>query len=194
MSDDITGIFDHLDPADFDQPTSALQEVQRAGDRQVSIDEFVDSKLTAVRFAFSASAGKLNPMAFLANPSIERLFGPQPDETLGEMAKRLQREARIIDATQLFFCQITEVGTLIDERNDLAADSTEAMEIARAMSTVKPGVFWYAEDISGDHPIRHTGFLAISGAALGDAFTSETGQPVKILEFILHGDSSRPTT
>jgi hypothetical protein len=182
--DEYTGIFDHLTPADFEITSSAVAEAPN-GDR--SFDDFVDDQLRALRYAFAAATGQVDPLCTLASPNVERVFAPDDDETLGQYIKRLNREARNLAADWVFIFQRTIVGEWVGPADEAPSpDSNSAMELARANDAIREGVYWHAEDRSGDSPVRRHGYVAISSDnQLGDVFEANPAQATSPFAWVL---------
>lgn len=163
--DELTGIFDRLSPSDFDRPTSAVVEDEV---RETNFDDFVESQFRAIRYAFAASSGDLDPLATISSKTIERVFAADDDETLGAYIDRIAREASTIGANRVFIFRKTVVGKFIADK-PLTTDSTEAMQKALDAGETQEAVYWYAQDRE-TNTTRH-GFIAIEGmAALGEVF------------------------
>jgi hypothetical protein len=188
MSDNLNGIFNHLSPADFNQITSAIHaEVQPAP----PIDpfaQFVHEQLVAVRYAFAAADGAINPVATLTSSSVQRFFAPEDDESLNQYAARLAREARVVQARWLFISRKTEVGTFVG-KEAVAADDPVALATAREQGQTMEAVYWYAERLDGE-PTRRHGFLMIVGNHLGELVEVEAAQVVNLIGGILGGGSA----
>lgn len=169
MSDNLSGIFDHLNPSDFERATSAVVEEEPS---LATFDAFIDAQIRAIRYAFAASDGDLNPLTTVSSASIERVYAADDDETLGQYIERVAREARAILATRMFTFKRTIVGTFDDDEQHVS-DSKEAMQRALDAGTTREAVYWYAED-SATNSVRH-GYITIEGiATLGEVFE---GQP-----------------
>jgi hypothetical protein len=180
--DEFTGIFDSISPDDFATPfATAVDEASRSNG---SFDEFVDGQIRAVRYAFAASSGKVDPLATLASPVIERVYAAYDDETLGQYIDRLAREASEMHATWLFIFKKTVVGTFeTDDDHTVGVDDPESMQRALDGGTTQAAVYWYAEDRPGE--MRRHGFLKISGNSLGDLVEGDARQTVNAFNRIL---------
>jgi hypothetical protein len=167
LSDHLSGVFDHLDPADFDRTSSAVYEERRPRHPADEFDQFVQAQLTAVRYAFASADGDINPVASLASPTVERMFAPEDDELMRNYIDRLAREARTIGARWLFISKRTQVGTVITDE-DVRSDSPEAMRLAAEQGQTQEAVYWYAEQRQDTDVERRHGYLTIVGNHLGE--------------------------
>jgi hypothetical protein len=193
MSDNLTGIFDHLDPGDFERTSSAVHEESRRKLADTEFDQFVQTQLRAVRHAFAGADGRMNPIAILTSPTVERMFAPEDDETMGQYIDRLAREAHLIGANWLFISHRTSVGILMTpEGADVpVADDPKMMAEAVARGEAQEAVYWYAENCSATETLRRHGFLTIVGTHLGQLVEGEADQKVKLFGRILDGGSGR---
>lgn len=173
-NDDLDGIFDHLDPKDFNVTTTAFSErpLARPDDR---FETFLEDRLAGVREAFVAAQGELNSIATLANLSIERSFGPHRDEMLGDYINRLQREAELMQARWLFISIRTNVGSMLVTDERPRVDDPKLLEKAPLLTEA---VYWYAERLDDDECPRKHGYFTIEGVQLGQMTEGEISQPV----------------
>lgn len=157
MNDEYNGIFDHLNPDDFVRETSAVDEVPRVNVGVEKFNQFVDEQLRAVRFAYLASDGQINPIAVVASPTVQRMFAPDDDETLGQYLQRLHREANLIGARWLFISKQTLVGS--QETPASQMKDVNDPESVGDESALTEGVYWYAERREGDERHHRHGII-----------------------------------
>ena len=199
--DDLTGIFDDLSPIDF----IATSVVARSPRHDDDFDHFVERQLHAVRYAFAAADGAINPIATLGTDTAEHMFTPEDDESLGQYVWRLRRQARIFGATTLFIFKKTKVGLLPQDdavvkaledgaltewarSQGLAVDDPEAMRAALELGTQVDAVYWYAVQIGAD-PRRRHGYITITDKQLGPLVEAEATQAVGAFDRILQDPS-----
>lgn len=183
-NDDFTGIFDHLSPDDFNLETSAVDENPGVYRGPHAFSTFVDQQLRAVRLAFAAADGEINPVAVLVSPTVERVFAPDDDETLGQYLDRLSNEARTVGATWFFISKKTVAGVFSsNEHPDV--NSPEAMQAAIDEGTAKLNVLWYAERREGDERHHRHGLLEIVGNKLGQMYEGPAEQGLTAFERVL---------
>jgi len=160
LSDEFSGIFDHLDPEDFTLTTSAVDEVSRENKGIDAFNAFVDEQLRAVRMAYKAAEGVINPIAILASPAKQRMFTPEADEDMGQYVKRLNREAKAMGATWVFISRKTLVGSRMVSPDQLR-DVNDPDEVQKAIEDglLVTGLIWFAERREGDERHRRHGVI-----------------------------------
>ena len=189
MSDNLHGIFDHLTPGDFDQPTTAIHAESQPARPDDEFDRFVSEQLIAVRYAFAAADGLINPVATLASASVQRFFAPEDSESLGQYVARLTVEARVMRASWLFISRKSEVGVFLSE-HVVAPDDVAAIQAAREQGRTVEAVYWYAERVDGSTPPRRHGFLTIVGNHLGENVEHHVPQVMNLFAGILGGSGT----
>lgn len=190
MSDQYDGIFDHLRPEDFAITTTASLSKDGAFTPE-QFSEFVEEQLHAVRWGFVVSDGQIIPVGVLASPTVQRVFVPDDDETLGDFLQRIKREADLIGAQWFFFAMESQSKTFkasdldVDPENPPAPDSAEMQAALRAAGGegVVEVIMWYAEAV-GAHPETRGGLIPINGSKLQPEYSQEI-DPVENLKFIL---------
>lgn len=186
----LTGIFDHLNPDDFGHETSALDETRPPRKFQT----FVDNSLNALRVAFAASDGNLNPVAVLASSTVQRMFGPNDDESLADYIVRLANEARIIGAHWVFISTRTE-GALVEVEYDGTTplngiNNIDDMTAVQEQGLDEEMVYYYAVQVTNDEVTRRQGLLPITASnSLGEIREGAPEQP-SLFDAILMGMSS----
>lgn len=192
MTDHFDGIFDNATPEDFTSTTSALAEhpLELTGE---PYDQFIATQLAALRHAYAAADGAINPVAVLANNRAVRMFAPQDDEAIRDYCSRLSREAQRFGAVWLFIATKTRVGTvLVDADSGEApnADNAEAMAVAESMGSTKEAVYWYSERRDRGATERRHGFLDIvTSDRLSDSVDGEIDQVVGPFAVIFGAES-----
>lgn len=181
MSDELTGIFDHLTPDDFNLQTTAVDEMARTNIGIDQFNAFVDEQLRSIRLGWSIGDGYFCPVAVLANEGVQRVFAPDDEETLGDFVNRLHRESDQMRATWLFFALQTTVATYQHEDAD-AVDSADALE--KGGEEAGPGLFWYAERREDERHRRH-GIMPIANGRLGAQTEGSDNQEVTLFGKIL---------
>lgn len=187
--DEYTGIFDSITPQDFILESTAVSETERANHGADAFNAFVDEQMRAVRTAFMASEGNLQPIALLANQTTQRAFTPDDEETVGEFIKRLNREAKHMGAMWTFYACKTLVQTEQVDPSELT-DATDRDEVQAAIAagTMAPGVLWYAERREGDEEHRRQGVMKEVGPGkLGPSEEASALQTLGALSLILGG-------
>ncbi len=157
--DELTGIFNDLTPQDF-TPFSG----------RVAFDDFVTQNINAMRIAWAAADGAVNPVAFLATAGKIDIHTAEDGETLGQYIERVQQEARKMGATWLFVSRKTLVGNYQASSRDTIPDATDpaALEKAIASGLMVEGLFYYAERLEdGQRDCRH-GMMRAEGDRLGE--------------------------
>lgn len=187
MSDDLTGIFDHLEPEDFIITTTAVDATLGDYVGRDRFERFITEQLHAVRIGFTASDGQLNPLGVLASPTIQRVFTPDDDETLGDFLQRIKRESDLIQAHWFFFAMQTRTArvevTPAEDGSVPAADSA-AMQFHIAKHGGQKAIMWYAQAI-GQHEETRAGVIPFTGAKLDPTLSQDLSGPVENLQFIL---------
>lgn len=187
MSDELDGIFDDLKPEDFFLETSAIEEVSRTSKGAEMFSAFVDEQLRAIRLAYAASQGQVNPIAILANTERQRVFSPEDDENMGQYTSRLNREAKLMGATWVFISRKTLVAAhhvspdQIHDTND-----PEAVAQAIADGVLKTGLIWFSERReNGERHRRHGIIEALPNHNLGQPVEGDSSQAIPIFDRIL---------
>lgn len=160
--DELTGIFDDLTPEDF-----ALEEKRGI----VAFDRFVKENIAAIRMAYLASEGQVNPVAVLASPENEWTFVPTDDENLGEYIERLREAAKTLKATWFFISRKTKVGSYAADASNGIPDiaDREVVKAARDQGILSEGIFYYAERYEdGVRDCRHGMMRADADDRLSD--------------------------
>lgn len=144
MNDELEGIFDDLNPADFAEETTALHEASR---EQRSFEEFVQENIRAIHTAFGASNAEMQLWVILANPEKYRLFIPLDDETIKEYVDRLHGEAKKMKANRVFLAYQTLLDNRLVTQDELhdAADLNLIEQLGE--ENMREGVLWYAEEV-----------------------------------------------
>jgi hypothetical protein len=156
--DELAGIFDDLSPEDFNVETTAIEEISRTNEGVDAFNSFVDEQMRAYRVAWVANHGRANPIAVLASPTMQRVFTPDAEETLGEYVKRLHREAIRMEAIWIFSARKTIVGSFMaDEDTDIG--DPEVIAEAMAAGKASEGVEWFAERREGDENHQRFGIM-----------------------------------
>jgi len=184
--DDLSGIFDHLSPDDF-AITSAVDESARTNRGAAAFNSFVDEQLRAIRLAYTAAEGEINPIAILASPESQRLFKPDDDENMNEYVARLNREAKAMGATWVFISRKTLVASHMVDPDDVHdVNDEEAVADAIKKGLLKTGLVWFAERREGDERHRRHGVIeAGPNHQLGLPTEGSEGQPIPIFDRIL---------
>lgn len=182
--DELTGIFDNMEPWDFLETASAEMVSASAEPNQGAerFNKFVDLNIEVVRTGWLAADGQINPVAVLAGPHAQWTFVPTDDETMGDYMERLRKEASQLGATWLFISRRTMVGTLPGDHDTGDQNAVrEALETGR----VRLGVFYYAERREGDEvQVRH-GMMQAMGNHLGAPIEGPTEQTTSFFAGIL---------
>lgn len=174
MSDDMSGIFEHLTPQDFMRSSARHVAVWD----QQSFEEFVNACLDMVRFAFHASDGSPDPVALLIGTDGRRLYAPDEDETLGQYLDRLSREAKEYGAHSLFTMWLTKGGTYESDHFS-RIDSDE--NLAKVQGGLKPVIYWYAQY---GQAVRH-GIMTIVDGDTGDVFEAPAEHAAPVYRAVL---------
>jgi hypothetical protein len=183
MSDDITGIFDHLTPEDFFDPDTSAQRIPL--DPTCSFDTFVMEQLTLLRYAFAASDGHINPITVLANDHFAIVYQANDDENLGQYITRMNGEAQKIGARWTFFYKRTLIARQAPG-NDINVGDASLMSQALKSGDTQEAVYWYAARNDDDDPPMRHGYAAIDDAKLGEV-SEGPQQPNDLLNKILGG-------
>jgi len=165
MSDDLTGIFDNLDPSDFIVETSAFDEVDGSFVGSTAFDAFIEEKIRTIKVMLPASGGAFNPMAFLGNAEVIRAFAGQQDENLGMYLERLKREARTMGATWFFFAKKNVIVRTFNESDDTpdVEDPNYRQAILEEDDAVEEVcIVWYADRREGSEVQHRQGLLALN--------------------------------
>lgn len=183
MKDELDGIFDGLTIEDFMR--SPRGDLTLRHSQPETFEEFCHRHTNMLQMIFTASEGEFSGMAILAQlgakPTLERLFLPQEEESVGNFVNRLTAEVKEMGANTLFYVMCTQVKVQYltpDEvsESDLAVDRMDNGEEA---------LMWYCE-YDGT---RRIGAMFIDDHGAGITRTVETSQHASILERIL-GSSS----
>lgn len=190
FEDEFTGIFDHLNPEDFDRATTAV--LNNAGQRvrggtnqgKDAFDKFVDLNLTTVRTCYLAARGRINPICVLATPDTQYSFTPEDDETLDDYVARLNREAKRLGAGWVFISRVTLVATGVDP----TMDTTDPTLVQQMLDEGKmhQGVVWFAERLEKEvREHRHGLMKAEREDRLGDPLEGPPDQSFDLFSRIL---------
>lgn len=162
--DDLDGIFDDLTPEDFEIDTTAISEISRENRGVEAFNAFVDEQIRALRMAYSAGAGHINPVTTIANAQVQRLFLPNSDETLGDYFERLHDEAEKMQGSWLFIARRTQVGSHLIAPSEMHdATQSPVIQEAEAAGMLKDGVIWYGESRETGEIHRRLGILFDDG-------------------------------
>lgn len=136
FEDDITALFDGIEPADFFRTTSAVahEEYLDVINGKVEFEAFVEKHLDNVRATYNEDPAEFDPVAVLHCPEGTRVFLPDEDETNEMYMSRLQREAVEFQATWFFVGMVAPAAVCADR--DEAAGGNYVMQDA---------INWYAE-------------------------------------------------
>jgi hypothetical protein len=180
MSDDITGIFDHLTPEDFFDPDTSAQLIPIS--ETYTFDEFVEQQMVLLRYAFAACDGSINPMIALVNDNTVIIYQANDDENIGQYVKRMGVEAKRIGARWAFFYKKTLVATRKTEETLSATGLMAGADEADAWTAV----YWYASRVDGEEPAMRHGYATIDNTEtkLGE-FAEGPLQPNEVLSKIL---------
>lgn len=188
--DELTGIFDNLDPDDFNDPiTVKATRGERDNYGAEAFDQFIDRKIETVRESYLASEGQINPVATLASRTSEWMFTPTDEETLGQYVERLRSEAKRLGATWLFISRKTLVGSSQqDEDSVVDTSDPEQLQAGIEAGLVSEGVFFFAERIEdGVRDHRHGIMKAENSDTLGELVMGNPVQTVSFFATILGG-------
>lgn len=182
--DEYSGIFDHLNPDDFNTETSAIDETTGTFEGDEAFKPWVQDQLRTLRASFAAADGAINPIAILAGPTTMRTFAPDDDETLGQYLDRLGREARRINAHWFFISKRTLVGTVEADR---PIDVSDPKTVQQAINDglLNDGVLWFADQREGGERRHRAGFLTIVGNRLGESVESAGTQTFTTFSAVL---------
>jgi len=134
--DGIAKAFSKIRPADFVRQTAHFYEHTPGPE---TFDVFLNRHLYAVRYAFIAADGQINPVASLSDGRVERLFAARDDDSVATMFQRLTEQAKETGSTRFFFSRTVEA--IVNDETDIVRT-----------------VIWYAEDISSGE-IHHGGMM-----------------------------------
>lgn len=189
MNDEYTGIFDNLNPEDFNlEETTAISETPRGHHGADAFNAFVAEQQRAVVTAYMAGEGDVQPIALLANQDTQRIFTPDDEETVAEFIKRLNREAHSMGAVWTFYACKTQVAfEEVDADAEVSdADNAEDVQAALAEGRMTDGILWYAERREGDEQHRRQGVMPEVGhGRLGSSKEASSRQSIGILTLIL---------
>ena len=190
MSDELTGIFDNLEPNDFILDTSAIDETSGQFVGSTAFDAHIDEKIRTIKVALPASGGNFNPMAFLSNATTTRAFAGQQDENLGMFLERLKREARAMGATWFFFAKKNVIVRSYDE--DLDTPDVTDPEYKQRMLQSEDAIeevciLWYADRREGSEIQHRQGLLALNdlGTQVTQTIEGDERQTISVFAGIL---------
>lgn len=136
FSDDISALFDDIQPQDFFRETSAVasEEYLDVINGKVEFEAWVEDNLGKIRDTYNDDPAEFDPVALLHCPNGTRVFLPDDDETNEMYMSRLQREAVQFEAT--WFC----IGMVAP-----AAVCADRDEAAGGNYVMQEAINWYAE-------------------------------------------------
>lgn len=178
MKDELEGIFDGLTIEDFMRP--AFGELTLRHPQREGFDDFLRRHTNMLQLVQVASGGEFAGMAMLAKigpeDTVEALYLPLDEETVGEFVQRLTGDAEQMGANGLFYVLCTKVQVTYELSN--IVEKTDAA--VSAMDGGEEALMWYCE---------HDGVRRIGAMILNEdgriARTIETSQRASILENIL---------
>lgn len=190
--DELTGIFDDLEPDDFNVKTTARIETHLpdAPHRGASaFKQFVEHNIEVVRSSsLAAGGGDINPVAILSSASTQWMFSPVEGETMGDYVQRLHQEAAALGATWVFISRQTMVGSaMIDDEDVPDAADPVAVEEALKRGTMSKGVVFFAQRHEGDEWEHSHGMMLLADGGLGPAIYGSQEQKMDFFAQILEG-------
>lgn len=171
MSDDLTGVFDHLTPDDFAQSSVRYTTLQQS---TPDFNAWVDEQIQTTRVAWLAADGLMNPFAVMRTTDGRTLLlSPDDDETIGNWIARLGREAQKNRVTW-FFTVVKTVGGVYTTEALQDIDAPLAIEEAQKRSALKPILFFHGERRNDPNlpDARRHGLIPIDDTVLGEVFNA----------------------
>ena len=186
------GVFEHLTPEDFSRESSSMDDSAHHSQGADAFNAFTEEQIRMVRAAYiAAERQQLNPIAILVSPSVQRVFTPYDEETLGGFVDRVSRDAKAIGAMWTFVAKKTLVGVAslgsAERETGGATDVDDPAEVAAAMAAgiLGVGVLWYAERSEGDERHHRAGTMADTGGRLGEMTEGPSTQAIPLFAQIL---------
>lgn len=157
-SDHIANMFENIRPEDFFRETSAVKtETIQAVSRNLGLhaselgfELFVRAQLDRCRE--EASTGEFIPQAVLANSDEYRFFHGEDDEVPADFARRLQREAKTMNAYRMFVAIVSPARAILPGQTPpplIDPDDMDAVREALVSGELRFGVCWTAANGHG---------------------------------------------
>lgn len=203
MPDELTGIFDKLDPSAFAMPIEALpttaieQRINPARNwtGEHAFELFVRSCVEQLRIAFTVTGGQPVPYAVLCNDQLERTFLTIENgaENYQQFYHRLHGEVQIMSAHWMFTFFKVPVSLIADVqrgKDGVPADiSAEDLENARQFA--RTAVTWFAESVEPGNAVKQRGFCRVVDNRLEDQSMIHVTAPTMV-DHIFHPPQKLP--
>lgn len=173
-------MFENIRPEDFFRETSAVEQ-QTVPEKvkalllhtsEVGFEAFLESRLGDCR-AESSRSGDVAPHAWLASSDVHRKFVGEDDETPGDFARRLQREAEQMGAHWSFVAMVSPARVILPGQTappDIDSDDTDAVNAALESGELSLGVCWTAASKTSGEVVVRGGIIYLDdhGHPLGE--------------------------
>lgn len=180
-------MFENIKPEDFFRETSAVLR-KTVPDKvkalslhtsEVGFEAFLRSRLDDCR-AEASRDSDVEPQAWLASSDEHRKFLGEDDETPGDFARRLQREAEQMDAHWSFVAMVSPARVILPGQTappDVDSDDADAVAAALESGELSLGICWTAAS-------KTSGEVIVRG---GIIYLDEDGHPTSEV----HGDMDK---
>ena len=149
-------MFENIRPEDFFRETSAVKteaipeavKKLRLPSTDLGFQVFIRQQLDRCRA--EASEGEFTPQAVLANTDEYRYFHGEDDEVPADFARRLQREAKQMNAHRAFVALVAPARALMPGQAapEIDPDDLESVSEALISGALQLGVCWTASSFN----------------------------------------------
>lgn len=166
--DDITQVFADITPEDFHRDTSALDRLTYdPGQAHFTsginnFNGFVDAHVRRSKEASHKPSG-FHAFSTLHNPTEQRHYHPDDDETAQQYASRLAREASEMQATWFYTAMLAPGRAYMEGETPPEVDADNPDELAAALESglLHLSICWFAQSNEQDPPFRRSGIIVL---------------------------------
>lgn len=166
--DEIAKAFADIKPEDFFRDTSAQDRITYTHEHAHlttginHFNGFVDAHVQRSKEQTYSEHG-FHAFSTLHNPTEQRHFHPDDDETAHQYAERLAREAKDMQATWFFTAMLAPGRAYSGDEvpPDIDADNPQELAAAIESGVLRLSICWYAQDDEESPPFRRSGIITL---------------------------------
>lgn len=179
-SDELTNIFESLNPDDFVHEGSSALGVSLPLPQMDDFEDFITFQMGMLRFAFASCDGEINSMISLGMEDRILTYQAYDRETLSHFIDRIHDEATRLNAKWSFFYK----RTMITHMSNVERSPNVDVDVIKDDEKSWEAVYWHATSNENGSLERQHGYAQINGDRLGLIFKAPT-QVNEILDRIL---------